>query len=164
MADLRIVQTSSLAGITMDMLLQSVGGVDETNDLATAVTVALCTDALANADDVLPDLDSDDRRGWWGDFEAADVWGGWPIGSRLWLLSRAKITDQSAQEGATVARAEQYARDALQPFITKGIASRVDVHAERVDRQRIDVNVTMYRGPLPAIALQYQFVWDGIRG
>lgn len=162
MADIRIVQVASLSGVTMDWLMTPAGQLDETDELATAMIVALCSDARAHETDILPDLDSDDRRGWWGDFQAAQVWNGWPIGSRLWLLSRAKIADSNAQEGATVARAEQYTRDALQPFIVKRVASRVDVKAERVGTERIDVSVVMYRGPLPAVSLQFQFMWDGV--
>ena len=57
-------------------------------------------------DDVLPQLtapgDEPDLRGWWGDTDAGTIWGGWPIGTRLWLLSRAKITDSAARQGATI--------------------------------------------------------------
>jgi len=48
--------------------LQAPGGlIDETAELATAVTIALCTDALADVNDIRPDPNSTDRRGWWAD-------------------------------------------------------------------------------------------------
>ena len=48
--------------------------------------ISLFTDRLAAADDVIPD-NTNDRRGWWGDLGEDFL-----IGSRLWLLARAKLT------------------------------------------------------------------------
>ena len=161
MSDIRLGQTvvDRIEAVSIDWLRSPVGLVDEGEDLRSAVIVALGTDRLANVDDKLPQIDSDDRRGWWGDMDAGMIWGGWPIGSRLWLLERAKIVGSGAAEGATLARAEDYAREALQPFLERGIASRLHVVAERVGRERIDMLATLYRGPLPAVQLRYQYLW-----
>jgi phage gp46-like protein len=142
--------------------VQSPEGLSEEEELATAVRVALGTDALASPTDVLPDPDSTDRRGWWADLDAEEIWNGWPIGCKNWLLMRAKIADANAAEGSTVMRAEQYVRAALQPFVTNRIASQFDVKAQRVGRQEIDVYVTMYRGPLAAIQLRFAYLWDQV--
>jgi phage gp46-like protein len=158
---LNLRQTRELPGTLMDWVV-SPEGLSEEEELATAVRVALGTDALASTTDILPDPDSTDRRGWWGDLDAEEIWNGWPIGCKNWLLLRAKITDANAAEGATVMRAEQYTRAALQPFITNRIASRVDVKAQRVGRQEIDVFVTMYRGPLTAIQLRFAYLWNQV--
>jgi hypothetical protein len=32
----------------------------------------------------------------------------------------------------------------------------------RVDKQRIDALLTIYRGPLPAIELRYAVLWDSL--
>lgn len=160
MNDIRIIQIKTPFEISLDWFLTPLGMLDETQQLATAVIVALGTDRLAQVDDVLPDLDSTDRRGWWGDLDAEVIWAGWPIGSRTWLLTRAKITGPESIEGATIARAEFYVREALRPFIERRIASRVDVVAELVTRERIDVMAVLYRGPLPAIELRYQLFWE----
>ena len=109
--------------------------------------VAVGTDALADLNEPLPDLDSEDRRGWWGDLDAEAIWGGWPIGSKNWLLMRAKISDKLSWEGDTVVRAKAYNRAALQPFIDRRICSRIEVEAVRVGRDEIDVHIVMYRGP-----------------
>jgi phage gp46-like protein len=165
MSDVRIGQTvniENIEAVSLDWLISDAGLVDEGHDLETAVIVALGTDRLANDDDVLPQIDSDDRRGWWGDADAAEIWGAWPIGSRLWLLERAKIVGAGAAEGATLTRAEDYAREALEPFLQAGVASRVAASAERAGRDRIDMVVTLYRGPLPAIQLKYQNLWTQI--
>jgi phage gp46-like protein len=37
------------------------------------VKLALLTDAIADPADILPDPDSNDRRGWWGDLDAETI-------------------------------------------------------------------------------------------
>jgi phage gp46-like protein len=160
--EIRLVQNTFFPRyeVTVDWSLLDDGRLDERQALATAVIVALGTDALADPDDVLPDPDSTDRAGWWGDLDAEEIWGGWPIGSRLWLLKRSKIEDPGSQRGATVTRVDRYIREALQPFLDRRIATRLDVKAERVGRERIDAHVAMYRGPNVAISLRYQVLWE----
>lgn len=160
MTDARLIEESSLEGVTMDLLLLDTGLLDEREELATAVRVALGTDSMADKNDVLPDPDSTDRRGWWGDLDAEEIWGGWPIGCKNWLLTRAKITDVPAVEGSTLQRARQYTLDALRPFIEKRIASNANAEATRVGLQRIDVIAQLFRGPELEIDLNYQMLWQ----
>lgn len=162
MTDIRLKESSSpLEAVTMDFLLLDTGFLDESEELATAVRVALGTDALADAEDVLPDPDSTDRRGWWGDLEAKEIWDGWPIGCKNWLLSRAKITTSPSTEGAaTLQRARTYTEVALRPFVEKRVASQIDIDAQRTELQRIEVQATIYRGPLMEIDLRYQLLWQ----
>lgn len=87
------------------------------DDLATAVIISLFTDRRADPDDEIPDA-SGDRRGWWGDTGRTR-----PLGSKLWLLERAKQTEQTRQ------RAQDYAADALAWLIEDGVAAAVDVVA-----------------------------------
>jgi len=91
--------------------------------LETAVIISLFTDRRANEDDVLPDSNNLDRRGWWGDltsdFENDQ------IGSRLWLLEREKTVPN------VVIRAKQYAEEALRWLIDDGVAMKVEVETER---------------------------------
>jgi phage gp46-like protein len=162
MTDVYLRDRVNLAGTFMDWL-QNADGLSEEQELATAVRVALGTDALAAIDDPLPDLDSEDRRGWWGDIDAEEIWSGWaPIGCKNWLLARAKITDPYSWEGATLVRAKAYTRTALQPFIDQNICSRIDVDAARTGRDTIKVSVSMYRGPKKLIELRFQSLWDEI--
>jgi phage gp46-like protein len=154
-------QQGPLPGTLADWL-QTDQGLSEEEELATAVRVALLTDALASTTDILPDPDSTDRRGWWGDLDAEEIWGGWPIGCKNWLLMRSKIADANSIEGSTVMRAEQYTRDALRPFIIQRIASAIDVRSERTGRSEIQVYVTMYRGPLQAIQLRFAYLWNQV--
>lgn len=160
MSDVRLKTYTSLEGVTMDWVMQDTGFLDEREELATAGRVALGTDKRADDNDVLPDPDSSDRRGWWGDLEADDIWGGWPIGTKNWLLSRAKITPSAAEEGATLDRARRYTQEALQPFIDKRIATQMSVVANRTELQRIEVEAKIYRGPTTEIDLRYQIFWQ----
>ena len=128
MPDIRLVQNTLFPGaghVVMDWLLLNDGTLDDTQALATAVIVALGTDGLASSSDILPDPDSTDRRGWWGNLDAAEIWGGWEIGCKLWLLERDKIVGRESVQGSTVTRVEQYIRAAVQPFIERRIGSRM---------------------------------------
>lgn len=89
---------------------------------ATPMILALGTDRWAKPDDILPDgtraADSREfgaRRGWPGDA----VTGG-RVGSRLWLLSRAK------QMETTRLRAIAYADEALERLRRRGVAVSVE--------------------------------------
>lgn len=160
MTDIRLKQKfSPLEVVTMDFLLLDSGLIDQSDELATLVRVALGTDALAAEGEVLPDPDSTDRRGWWGDWQAEEIWDGWPIGCKNWLLTRAKITQAPSIEGSTLLRAKDYTVIALVPLLEKRIATRIEVEAIRTAEQNIEVYAIIYRGPLPEIDLRYQPLW-----
>ena len=104
MPDIRLIQDARNPplkySVSVDWSLLADGTLDDDNALATAVIVALGTDRLADPDDILPDPDSTDRAGWWGDLDAEEIWDGWPIGSRLWLLKeRQDCTTRCAPRG-----------------------------------------------------------------
>jgi phage gp46-like protein len=159
MHDIRIVSTFNWMNTVADWLLLPTGSLDETETLANVAKVALMTDAAALATEVLPDPDSRDRRGWWGDLDAQAIWNGWPIGCKEWLLTRNPILSSDAWEGDTTVRAQQYAQIALSPMISLGMVTSIDVVAARVDVDRIDVAVTLWRGPKDSIQLQFQDLW-----
>src|SRR4029077_15998741 len=163
MTDVRVINVTNLEGIWADWLLKPNATLDETEELVNVVKVALLTFALADADDILPDPDSTDRCGWWGDLDAETIWDGGPIGAKIWLLSRSKITPAEAKQGATLSLAEQYCRVALRPLIDKRVCSHIDVMATRASIERINVLVKIYRGPLLLIELRFQNLWDGVR-
>ncbi len=85
------------------------------NDLYTNVVNSLFSDRLAEASDVLPDT-SGDRRGWWGD-EGEE----YPLGSRLWLLSRSKLTQKVANA------AIDYANEALQWMLNDDVVAAINI-------------------------------------
>ena len=106
--------------------------------LYTAVIISLFTDTRAAEDDPLPEErpgQVSDLRGWWGDFlpdETAPV----SIGSRLWLLTREKDLDE------VVARAQEYAQEALKWLLDEGHVTRLEVRAARVAPGWLDINVS----------------------
>ena len=160
--DVRLVQNLRFPkySVTIDWQLLDNGTLDETQALATAIVVALGTDALADAGEDLPDPDSTDRAGWWGNLEADTIWNAWDIGSKLWLLRRSAILPPESRQGSTVARVLAYINLCIQPFIDARVASTFDAVAVRVDKQRIDSQITIFRGPTPVIELRYAILWD----
>jgi phage gp46-like protein len=161
--DIRLAQyTDFPTSFAIDWVLRSDGTIDDTRALATAVIVALGTNRLALASDILPEPDSTDRQGWWGDMDAEEIWNGWTIGCRLWLLKRSKIVGTGAYGGATVTLVEQYCREALQPFVDRKIATSFDVKAATVGPERIDARVRVFRDRALAVDLMYQILWDEI--
>jgi phage gp46-like protein len=159
MPDIRLVAIDTPDIITFDWLRTPSGQLDETQEFATAVLIALNSDALADQSDVLPDPRDSNRRGWWGDLDAARIWNGWPLGSKLWLLTRAKIVGSKAREGATTARVDAYLRAALNPFITAGLCSEIAVSTTVVSPSHMRSRIRIYRGPKTAIELEYQAAW-----
>jgi phage gp46-like protein len=166
--DIRLVQNLAFPkySVTLDWQVMDDGTIDDTQALATAVCVALGTNALASTDDELPDPDSTNREGWWGDYDAQAIWNAWPIGSKLWLMRRSAIESPNAMRGATVARINNYILSAIQPFIDNRIASTFDVDVTRSTSNinRIDALIHIYRGPVLAISLRYAILWDELQG
>jgi phage gp46-like protein len=146
-----------------DWLLLKTGNLDERDELANLVKVALMSDRLSERQEIRPDPDSDDRRGWWADMDAEAIWGGWPIGTKNWLLTRAKISDRVSFEGDTVVRAENYTREAVFPLVQHKMASSISVTAQRTAIDRIDVRVVVQRGPDVDVELLFQDLWNALR-
>lgn len=119
------------------------------NDLITALFISIFTDRSALASDVIPD-GSNDRRGWLGDL-GEDV----PIGSRLWLLDRAKQTPD------TLARAKEYIAEALQWMIDDGVAGSIDLYVEWTKPGMLGCKVTLYQpGKKAPTFLEFNWAWQ----
>lgn len=86
--------------------------------LTTAVLLSLFTDRHAEPDDALPG-GSEDPRGSWMDAFANEE--GDRMGSRLWLLERAKLLPE------TVTRVREYCEEALEWMVRDGVAKSVTV-------------------------------------
>jgi phage gp46-like protein len=127
------------------------------NGLRTAVIISLATDREAEADDEIPD-GSTDRRGWWGDMGcSADPpgWNGDKIGSRLWLLARAKAIPETAL------RAKGYVAEALQWLIDDGIALAVDVSAVWINRTALGIRALLTQNGANQV---FDLVWEQTTG
>lgn len=112
----------------------------------TAVLIALFSDRRALPDDDRPDV-SANPRGWWADA----LPGNEDLGSRLWLLSRAKTTTE------TLRLAEDYCQEALRFLLDSGAADDVRSAARREgDRLLIDIDVTEATGDRRAFRLNWE--------
>lgn len=120
------------------------------DDLQTAVLISLFTDRQSAPDDIIPD-GTQDPRGWWGDQGEQ-----YPIGSRLWLLDRAK------QETEVLNLAQDYITEALQWLIDDGVAARIAVHCEWTGLSVLGAQIEIYRQDGSRVALNYAWAWKGV--
>lgn len=119
------------------------------NELITAVLISLFTDRQAGPNDIIPD-GTEDPRGWWADDPRN------PIGSRLWLLSRAKQTTD------TLNRAMSYTTEALKWLIDDGVVAKFDITVEWTRSSQLGVQVIAYRKDGTNMAMNFQSVWKGL--
>lgn len=138
-----------------DMVLSG-AVLDTDGGLETAVIVSLFTDRRARPDDVPPGA-ADDRRGWWADALPPSV-DGQPlkddrIGSRLWLLSREKVTAE------TVRRARDYCLEALAWLKEVGLARAVEVETE-AQGSRLAALITITRPDGQTETVRFDSLWE----
>lgn len=141
----------------MNELQLSINGVptvagSETDPLVRAVIISLFTWRRANADDVT----EGDKMGYWGDAIAPPAAND-RIGSRLWLLRRAKLTQQTFND------AREYAQEALAWLVEDGAANRVDVLTERYGVDGLAMAVQIVRMDGSAITLRFDNLWETAR-
>jgi phage gp46-like protein len=121
------------------------------NDLTTAVMLSLFSDRRADEDDAIPD--GIDPRGWW-----ADAMDGRRIGSRLWLLERARNLPE------TFALAKEYAEEALQWLVDDGVAAKVVVTAVPVRGTDCDcvmsLVVQIFKPDGKSLGWKFRYAWD----
>jgi phage gp46-like protein len=113
-----------------DLALTPRGGIDpgigNGGLLEAAIWVSLFSDAMADPEELTPELGAD-RRGWWFDTDSPPDF---RMGSLLWLHMREKKT-----EAARLA-IENTAAAAVQWLVEDGLAASVEVTAEWIDEPR----------------------------
>lgn len=116
--------------------------------LTRAVVISLFTWRRAKPDD-----ETDVPMGWWGDT--------WPVaqndryGSRLWLLQRKKLTNQTALEART------YIREALQWMLEDGLVLRIDLIIQRTGINELGNSITLWRNGEPT-TISFDDLWSAI--
>ena len=115
--------------------------------LVRAVVVSLFSWGRAQPDDAVEGV----RWGWWGD--GLDGQTNDRIGSRLWLLSREKLS------ASTLTRAREYAEQSLQWLLEDGVASKVTVTTERRGLDGLAMRVVIERADGP-LNLRFDNVWS----
>ncbi len=152
MADIRLIHTPTMPGeVGLFDVGVYLGDFDSRDELGTALHISLFTDRRANPDDPLP-VDGESRRGFWG-----DQYSEFPndlIGSRLWLLSREKQTNE------TLARAKEYVNEAVAWLLQDGVASQVDVAVEWVAMGVLGIQLDIYRPTGELINYRYNYAWE----
>lgn len=147
MSDLALTWDASAYAADLSLASNDLVGED---GLRTAVLRSLFEDREAEPGDVLPEGETY-RRGWWADsFPAVE---GDKAGSRLWLLARAK------QEPATLDRAEEYAREAVQWLLDDKIASALTVTAEFIGSRGLGLTVAIHRPTGDVASFRFGRAW-----
>lgn len=144
MSDIKLA-FGSLGG---DVVLQ---GMDLARDdgLETAIVISLFTDRRCSADQ-LPDNETD-QRGFWGD--AFAMLAGDQTGSLLWLLAREKTIN------AVLARAKDYAADALKWLLEDKVAAALEIETEYVRRGVLAIAVRVIKPSGDALPFRYEYAW-----
>lgn len=120
------------------------------DDLATAIYISLFTDRAAGPDDVILD-GSGDPRGWVGDIGQDHQ-----IGSRLWLLERAKQTNE------TLAKAKDYVEEAIQWFVDDGVVAKFGILVEWTRSGMLGISITAYKRDGSKAVVKYEWAWRGV--
>lgn len=84
----------------------------------------------------------------------ADELVGERFGSLLWLLQREKITNE------VLTRAQQYARDALQPLIDQEVCTAIFVEAVRQGVYTMCLNIIVFRDELRGRGQRFEIIWS----
>lgn len=130
------------AAFAGDLVMQG-GDLMTDQGMRTAILISLFTDARADDGDPLPQAGAE-RRGWWGDGD---------IGSKLWLLKRAKITNE------TLLTAQQYCEEALQWLVDDGAVQSLSITAEAQADNRLAIAVILQRPDGPA-RQRFDYLWS----
>lgn len=118
--------------------------------LETAVMLSLFCDRRADVDDVPPSGDPRDRRGWWAD-QFADVTGD-RIGSRLWLLDRAKATNEAGL------RAREYVLEALAWMVEDRVVASIEADVTLTGGGLL-IDLALQRPGRDPIAFRFAHTW-----
>jgi len=158
--DIRIVWDSDLmeGDFSFDTSIQEL---ESDAGLETAVIISLFTDRRAKIDDILPDSNNPDRRGWWGDL-VSDIEND-QIGSRLWLLNREKTLK------SVLIRTKEYAKEALNWLIEDKVVTKIEISAEKygpVGQDILALLVQIYKPDGTIVPFKYEAQWiaQGLRG
>lgn len=127
MLDFSLVQAASGYDIAIEN-----GDIASVDNFKTAIEVSLFSDARADAAQIaLPQA----RRGWIGDLVSPIE--GLKFGSHLWLLSQARLTQQTLNETLN------FARLCLQPLADQGQAASIEVFGQIVATSGIALNIAV---------------------
>lgn len=150
LADLALVWSNATGDADLAMIDDDLAS---DRGLVTAVLLSLFTDRRAENDDVPPSGAASDRRGWWADQFA--VIEGDRYGSRLWLLDRATLTNE------TLLQAKAYATEALQWMIDDKVVASIPLTVTRMTApDGIMIAGQLLRPGLDPVSFRFAHAWD----
>lgn len=126
------------------------GDFKKTDGFDTAINITLMCERRAVASEVpKPEL----RRGWWGNFLL--LYDKFEIGSKLWLLSQARSTQETLNNSIT------YMEDAFRWFIDDGYLEKININAEyqELDKTKLVIRIDFIRSQ-NIVESKYYSVWD----
>jgi len=153
MSDLKFIQPASTDSTGVFDMVIADGDFATDSGLESAVLLSLFLDARADDDDNLPDRETD-RRGWWGD-EFTETEDDDRIGSKLWLISREKRTEN------LLVLANAFSEEALEWMITDGVAKSVKVTSSFGD-QVINLKVEIQKPDDGEVTFEYGLNWESL--
>jgi phage gp46-like protein len=117
-------------------------------DIESAVLASLLTWCRATRAEVQP---GDSRYGWWADTQSNTN-----IGSKLWLLQRAKALPTITKT------AIQYAKDALQWMIDTGVAKSIDVqgYLNTQGNNSLSLQITITQNDGSIVKASFDNLWN----
>lgn len=130
-----------------DIAIDDNGDIETADFFDTAILYSLFGERRATPDEV---VDARYRRGWIGNLSNAD---GFENGSKLWLLSQARLTANNLN------RLRDEAKKALQWLVDDGLAVSVDEAETQVIDGRVFLTVTIRRSRDKVIRRSYD-LWE----
>jgi phage gp46-like protein len=147
MLALRWDNTTGFAHLVQD----DVGALGTDFSLETQVLISIFTNAEASQREMeVEGLDF--QQGWWADSDSLRAPGARRMGSKLWLLSRGKTTQD------TLRRAESYVLESLLWLKEAGIVSKITVLATKLSSGMLGLDVSLTR-PNKLLPV-YQRLWQ----
>ena len=135
------------------------GGLRAIAGLATAVEIALFTDRRCPEGHPLAKFVEDgDLRGWFGNAidVRADLSEG-ELGSLLWLIERAPLTDE------VVRWAQTMAEEALAPLVAQGAAAKITVVTSVSYGNRLDIACDLFaRDGTTIYSKKFEILWQQV--
>lgn len=151
--DIRLTNTSDSVDLLgyFDITVSDTGDLDLENGFDTNIIMSLFCERRASIDEVLEPIL---RRGWWGNTLATSP--GFEIGSKLWLLEQARLTEN------TVNLAQKYAEQALEWLVSDGFLDSVVVSSSpsfTSSAPNIELKIDLIRKD-SAVEYKYYGVWE----
>ncbi len=123
--------------------------IQKDESLKTAVLISLFSDARCEKIELPAGEKS--QRGFWGDCILGEK-----TGSKLWLLERAKHTNE------TLLRAKEYAKKALEWMISDGLAKEISVETSFNFQRKMIINILIFKNNGVVESLDVSNLWNSL--